>query len=237
MNKTNDPVRWRDQQQDSALPEELMAAFASYAQQGPSSAQTERMAERLAMNIAIGGQASGWLSGRALRLVAVGVAVGLGVLVAAWPRSQNVIPTVSLQPHLPPAISTKSAPQEAHTPSPVVKSVPAPSTRPLVKARRAPVAAVHAPEASDPMAELKLLVPARQLIAAQPARALELAEEHARTFPHGVFVEERLVLTMEALARTGKRAQAEQAARAFTRRYPTSSYAERVELVLNAPTP
>jgi outer membrane protein assembly factor BamD (BamD/ComL family) len=59
--------------------------------------------------------------------------------------------------------------------------------------------------------------------------ALVQLEQIRTRFPLGVLVQEREVLTIEALARSGRRADASARAEAFLQAYPTSTLAERVQ--------
>jgi hypothetical protein len=61
------------------------------------------------------------------------------------------------------------------------------------------------------------------------SRALVLTEQMRTRFPGGVLVQEREALAIEALARSGRRADASARAAAFLRAYPKSMLAERVQ--------
>ena len=86
--------------------------------------------------------------------------------------------------------------------------------------------------ASDPAAELALLVRARRVLLANPARTLELVEEHARTYPTGDFAEEREVLAIEALVRTEERERARGRMLSFIRSFPGSTHVARLRALL-----
>lgn len=243
MKQSTNPVRWSEQH-DASLPDELTRSLKLYAEQGPSVAQRERMASHLTASMAAGTSAPtvGALWPRWGLACALCVALGglLALLGAGAGRTREE----------PTAIVVAKAPPTAHEPpavppaaAPTIAREVAESESTAVPARRraarvvAPPAPVTPATAVDPGAELRLLAPARQLMAVQPARALELVNEHALTFPQGVFAEERDALTIEALARTGQRDQAERAAQAFTKRYPRSSYRDRVLRALDAHAP
>lgn len=247
MKQSSDPVRWSEQH-DSALPDELIRGLKGYAEQGPSRGQRARMVERLALDIAAGAQP------RVVGLTRAVVRWGMGALLLAglgglgalmWSTDSSTLEheaheapitleAKSVQPALPPPTPVASAPVQPAKEAAVAGEAPSGARRGRT-GRAKPANADDVPPAFDPGAELRLLAPARQLVAAQPARALELAKEHARAFPRGVFAEERQVLVVEALARTGERAQAQGEAREFTKRYPHSTYLDRVAQALNEP--
>ncbi len=100
------------------------------------------------------------------------------------------------------------------------------TTAPVVEPPRSPRAEVEAPtSASELAAELALLHEARAALAAgDGAGALRRLGEHARRFRSGHLVEERMLLRVQALCAVGRTAQAREAARTFTRRYPDSPH-------------
>ncbi len=85
--------------------------------------------------------------------------------------------------------------------------------------------------------ELELLQRAQSALAATPARALAITNEHARAYPSGELAQERELIAVEALARTGQNDQAYERARALVQRYPRTPYAARIELALGRPLP
>lgn len=76
----------------------------------------------------------------------------------------------------------------------------------------------------DAMVELTLLARARHALPVRAERALELAEEHARLYPHGTFEEEREVLAIESLLKLDRERAAKERVRAFERRFPNSTH-------------
>jgi hypothetical protein len=74
--------------------------------------------------------------------------------------------------------------------------------------------------------ETEHLAALREAAAADPARALLMAEEGARRFPRGVFAQEREVIAIRALAASGRGAEARTRAAAFRIRHPESPAAE-----------
>lgn len=81
--------------------------------------------------------------------------------------------------------------------------------------------------------ELALVTAAHAALEAQPARALALAERHARSFPRGLFAEEREIIAMEAELRLQLRAAGLARARRFLARFPHSTHAPRLRTLLS----
>ncbi len=86
---------------------------------------------------------------------------------------------------------------------------------------------------SDPREETRLLDRARSLLRNDAAAALELAREHERRFPRGLLVQEREVIAIDALLRTGRRPYAHQRAARFRERFPTSALGHRVDTLFS----
>jgi len=80
--------------------------------------------------------------------------------------------------------------------------------------------------------ELELLEAARRLIDTDPSRSLGLLEQHAKESPHGTLVIERELLVIQALARSGRLAEAKARAARFRAAHPESLYEERITRIL-----
>ncbi|MET0385082.1 MAG: hypothetical protein ABW321_03940, partial [Polyangiales bacterium] len=80
--------------------------------------------------------------------------------------------------------------------------------------------------------ELQLMAAAQHALREDPRRALTLAEQHAREYPHGRFVEEREEIAISALMALHQRADGAERARVFLARYPTSLLRLRIEALL-----
>ena len=85
------------------------------------------------------------------------------------------------------------------------------------------------PAAND---EYSLLAAARRAKNTDPARALGLANEHARMYPHGMLSQEREAIAIEALLALGSTAQAKARASRFAQNYPGSPHWSRIEAAL-----
>jgi hypothetical protein len=86
--------------------------------------------------------------------------------------------------------------------------------------------------AGESVSETDLLGQAQSLLRSNPARALELASEHRRKFPRGVLVQEREVLSIEALERLGRHKEAVARADGFLRSFPGSAHRSKVNAVV-----
>jgi len=85
------------------------------------------------------------------------------------------------------------------------------------------------PAAND---EYSLLAAARRAKNTDPARALGLANEHARRYPRGMLSQEREAIAIEALLALGRTAQAKARASRFAQNYPGSPHWSRIEAAL-----
>jgi hypothetical protein len=157
------------------------------------------------------------------------------------PIASQVLPVVAPAPPVEPAPEREITPAPA-TPERVV--APSPSSSAISASPRvdvapevaAPLAApLPAPEVASREATLvlareqQMIVRARTALAAgDVAGANRALDEHDATFPNGAFAEESSVLRIDALARSGQRAAAQRAARAFLARSPASPYAARL---------
>jgi hypothetical protein len=96
-----------------------------------------------------------------------------------------------------------------------------------------PPSRVGSVSSADIEAEAAVLERARlSLRAGDSAAALAAVQLHARRFPNGVLNEEREVLWIRALLRSGERAQGQRRAAAFVHRYPDSVHADSVARAL-----
>jgi hypothetical protein len=83
------------------------------------------------------------------------------------------------------------------------------------------------------VAELALLARARRVLAATPARALALTDEHRKLFRSGQLAEERELLAIEALVNMGRGDDARRRARSFAKSYPSSVHQHRLGVILD----
>jgi hypothetical protein len=83
-----------------------------------------------------------------------------------------------------------------------------------------------------PEAEVKLLERAQDALRSHPAEALALCNDHTKRFPSGMLVQEREVIAIEALLKTGRKDEAQARANRFKTRFPGSSHTRRLETLL-----
>ena len=198
-------------------------------------AQVARLAERLGPLLAP--------VGAAVPVAAASKASGikLGLLGAALIVAGGGAWLLSASPSSPPSpapSAQRPSLQVSPKPSPVVPAVPpaaenapaAPEPAPAAALDSAPVAA-KLPEKPTPparLSEAELLEQARAALRADPARALQRANEHAARFPRGVLVQEREVLAIQALRKLGRSADADRRAAAFVKAFPGSAFARQL---------
>src|SRR5262249_1082268 len=103
-------------------------------------------------------------------------------------------------------------------------------------ASAAPRASVSAePDNRSLAAERALLDVARSALASgEPARALEAALRHERTYPNGLLVEEREALAVKALVALGRNDAARARGARFVKRFPNGLMRPAVEGALQS---
>ncbi|WP_433935512.1 hypothetical protein AB3662_12345 [Sorangium cellulosum] len=104
------------------------------------------------------------------------------------------------------------------------------NTRPAAPAP-AEAAAIDSDEL---LRESNLIDRARAAAAQDPDAALAAVSEHQREFPGGRLAEEREYVAIRALMRLGRVDEARARAASFLARYPSTSYADRVNRAVNA---
>jgi len=238
MTSKREPTRLGEQLEGAAK-----GALSAYASQGPRPEQLTRMSDQLMADIARGVSPRGQRPAHANVLWWLASAGLLAVVLAGLPSLRPAVVEMERKPD--PARSAPAPVTRTQGPEPHVQETQSersieptelPPTRVASPARRV-VRERNEPATtpSDPQAELALLRPARQLLAVKPARSLALAVEHEQRFPQGLFSEERTVIRIETLARLGRRPAAVQAARAFRKLHPTSTYLARVNEIVAPP--
>jgi hypothetical protein len=175
-----------------------------------------------------------------VKIVAVVGAVGAAAL--WWPARPPAAPS----PAPAPGVEAKAVATELVeppvavpvVPQPAVREVPVPAApKPVDKPRARvpkPVVPNEALPSVEPESELSLIRRAEAL-RTRPAQALQVLAEHRELYPSGALAQEREVLAIEALLRSGSRVQAEARAEALERRYPASPHLRRVRVLLDAP--
>jgi len=136
-------------------------------------------------------------------------------------------PTPRLAP-LPLASAERVAPPPAPAPSPRVARARAAKIATPARMGSAPALG----PTPTPEAELLLLLRARRSLRRDPSAAHALLEQHAATYPDGIFAQERELLSVEALLRQRARSEAFRRAERFIARHPSSPYAVRLRSML-----
>jgi hypothetical protein len=151
---------------------------------------------------------------------------------AAAAREPRVVDSVEASPAQP---ATEATLPEAVRPTPSMPSVASP--RPATERPTATNATNNGATASTPLperadaaqpTEIELLRDARQALRSAPARALALADEHARLYPRGKLTQERELIAISALVALGRRTAALSRGASFESQYPTSPYRKQV---------
>jgi outer membrane protein assembly factor BamD (BamD/ComL family) len=73
---------------------------------------------------------------------------------------------------------------------------------------------------------------AQGALGSNPSLALALCARHEKQFPRSAFGQERDVLMIDALIRTGRRSEAEARANRFRAAYPRSAHVRRIDSML-----
>ncbi|NOU32683.1 MAG: hypothetical protein HOO96_32665, partial [Polyangiaceae bacterium] len=148
--------------------------------------------------------------------------IGLAVLGAVAATNPSGAP---LAPHATTAVASDIRTELPQVVSVVSVASSASATAPIL----APTGTSSASAAVPAEAEATMLARAyEELRHGSPQRAVALAGEHARAYPHGFFAQEREMIAIEALVKLGDRAGASARAAAFRKAYPKSSHLSRL---------
>jgi hypothetical protein len=231
---------------DEPLPREVLEAIRAADREDGSAAQVARLEARLRPLLqgagrgpAVSGGERSSLPVSAGKLLTAGLAlVGAAALVRPQrEQAQRSLPELASARNAPIA-APASAPSPAPTLAPEETPAPAADVRSTspsipIEGREAgkPTATATAPNAHDSLAlEARLLSRARRALESEPAEALKLTERHRRQFPRGVLSEEREVIAIKALLRTGHASAAAARQLRFRQRFPASPHANQMEL-------
>ncbi len=211
-----DPARLVDS--DGSAPEALRELLRGAARDVGTDAELARLGSRLGSMLAPATAAQVGLGiGTKLGLGALGLLAAGGGLwffqsLPAAPVRSVTAPVTTATPSVAPQVAESAVP-EPPLPSAQVAALPAPA--------RAPAA----PRAS----EAELLEQARGALGRDPSRALSRANEHARSYPRGVLVQEREVIAIQALRQLGRAAEADRRAQTFVKAFPGSAFQRRLD--------
>jgi hypothetical protein len=226
-------------------PPSFRRAKDAYAELAPPAEQLERMLARVEAGAPASVRAQWWRRPK-LWLSAISLLGALGVTLFSIARTVQLPPPVearntrtavaAVAPALP-----EQAVQQRGAELPVAQEadhvlLDIPQPHPSAERGALHQRSAH-PLAADPLAELALLERARRVMAKDPARALQLTEEHRRHYLSGQLAEERELLAIEALVKLGNTAQAERRGRAFERTHPNSVHIRRLGVILQRAAP
>ncbi|MFZ5891385.1 MAG: hypothetical protein ACOY0T_10065 [Myxococcota bacterium] len=243
---------WLERAQRDTSSAEQIADIVRSVEHLAQAPEAHRLSSERRIEASPAGNGAGWLSAKGLlvlSLLAAGGAVWFG-----WPRQTlapkhdaAVAPThtaalvhssaaeVSEPAEIPALVGTASSPPQTSAPPAALPQTSEPAAATSSRAPRAVATpekpnSERTPRTSETASnEFQLLRAARQALATNPARALALTDEHARSFPRGMLIQEREAIAIESLARVGRQADAKLRAQRFLQRFPASPYAKRVE--------
>lgn len=229
---------------ESAEDPVLKDAIASARRDVPSDERMRALSVAFAGKLgALGAAGGGGASGAGTSGAGGTTAAGAGALKGATIVVSVVIAASAIWYTTRPAPSAeppKSAPvpalvesaKPANVESPKSEAIPTLNVDELPKAP--PVATPKASASAEVPKEsdTALLGRAQKELGKNPAQALTLLNEHAKTFPRSGFGQEREVMTIDALVRLGRRDEAEARANQFATAYPKSAHNRRIDSLL-----
>jgi hypothetical protein len=160
--------------------------------------------------------------------ITVASAVGVGAVAVTTHAPDVKAPPAGIVASAPvERASSMTTPSSATAPTRLTIVEPPPTEPSASQAKSKPSADTSAE------AEVKLLERAQDALRTKtPAEALALCDEHARTFPRGMLVQERERIAIEALVKAGKKDEAKARAARFKARFPGSSHTRRIEALI-----
>lgn len=218
MNEPSDPLRLAEDPSAGRLGHWMREGAGEL----PSEQQLARLAGRLEPTFA-----APVVPGAPLSKLLLGGLGGLGVagvaLLALTLRAPRETPREVGQASA--VVSAPAAPVASQVPALLPASAPSSVAAPSASSA-APTAKVSNKAAPS---EAALLEQARTALASDPARALALTRQHQARFPSGVLKQEREVIAIEALRRSGQSKAASERAGSFEQAYPDSAHRRAVE--------
>jgi hypothetical protein len=145
-------------------------------------------------------------------------------------KDRSAVPARPLEETLPQAQSDIPAPEVTVPGAVATRSNP--ETLPRTQAASplfAPQVNRDEPKLAEEVAALDR---ARQMVPLHPEAAIELLDAYDRSFPHGDLAPEALVLRIDALVRSGRRAAAEALGAAYLAAHPRSPHAQRIRAMI-----
>ena len=238
----NEPARL-----DEGEPTELGRLVRAARSRGPSAQVSARMAERLAPARAAAARASSTHAnplGRFGGTMVGGLAlVAAGAAFVTWSAGRtdhdaHSSGAVVAEPAVtaPPAAALPATTEDL--PTMPVEALPSSATPPQGTSAPARIAAARPATSSEKPRredEFELIQRAQDKLASDPAFALTILQEHARSFPAGELTQERETMAVEALVRVHRKPEAKARASALLARFPRTPYVARLESALGEP--
>jgi hypothetical protein len=241
----NDPRRWADGGEATALERELVRAGRDA---GPSQEQRRMMWGAIAAQATApaAGQGAAPVSGPA---ASAGLTVAKGAVIVALIGAGIVASYRTMRGPVPPVAQPSASAPAPHEQAPLPSVSPAPGDFSGEAPRSAKIAhstprsnaaatkeVAENARASQLREESEMILGARRVLrAGDPLRALTLLAAARARFPEGILVQEREALSIEALVRSGQRALATKRAEAFLRAYPKSPHGADIKRVVLEP--
>lgn len=144
----------------------------------------------------------------------------------------SAVAVVAPAPSAAPVAISSSAPSAA---PPTISISDLPSTAEAAPPARSGARDPSPAAGGSELGELELVQNAQSALGSDAARALALTSDHARRFPGGALAQERDVIAIDALVRTGRAAEARARAEAFRARYPSSAHLRRIAVLVPEP--
>ena len=249
-----EPARWRDEG-----PEAVRALLRHAPRtRGMTAADRTRTRSRIA-GIVVGITGVTWLSGAAIGAGLGVVTVGAAHVVPLVPQWLNgphadessprtAVPAYVSRPSLPRQVAPRASAAEVPAVAPEPRTLPVmppeppvetqPSKPPLKGATAAIPSstdlALKDPTVDSLGEEAAFLERARASLRSDPERALGLCEAHARQYPQGKLVIEREMVAIEALGRSGRKAEARSRGEALLAHARGSLYEDRIDALLES---
>jgi hypothetical protein len=225
----------------SGTPAQLRRALENDVEELPTALEIGELREQLAASLRASSQTAPRLTPRLkrpwLRAALVAALIALPAAAAAFVGYRLLVsdraPSVTSRPT---AVTETPPPRKveptntAQAPSPASSAAEVQlDPTPLGKPSNAPGKTTPRPAGPN---ELELIGQARARMESSPAEALTLVTEHARSFPSGVFVQERELIAIQSLERLGRTAEAKARAQRFATRFPGSAHLPRLKRLL-----
>jgi len=177
---------------------------------------------------ASGGGAASVGATAGIKATAIAVAVIAAAGGGLWLHSTQTPAPVPVEQRAPVSVVV---PVEPTTPTPSIgpeAPVEPPAMAPAPSHPSSPAGGPGASKETPALSEPDLIGQAQTALAGNPVRALSLCEKHRKQFPHGVLVQEREVLAIEALAKLGRHAQAVDRGERFMKAFPSSAHRSKI---------